>query len=172
MKSPISWSLKITVLIIIHLGLWSCSTLPAPFFKPQREAWAVPSSVRDASPGRRVAVGTVRVDRRIDSGSIEKELGRLIPLVLVERGFVPLEGDQQADLVVDSVAVEREYSVGWQTERSIVLDVQLRFIDAPTLYGRSLAGGTHTLANSSDLTALLRSAVQSAFSASSKGTTK
>jgi hypothetical protein len=119
-----------------------------------------------------VAVGTVSVDRKIDGGSIERELGRLVPLVLVERGFVPLRGDQNAALVVDISAVEREYSVGWQTERSIVLDVQLRFSNAPTLYGRALAGGRHTLADSSDLTALLRSAIQSAFSAAGKGKTK
>lgn len=172
MKRTVLWPLKITVLFILLRTLWSCSSLPAPFFMPQGEAWAVPSLVREITPPGGVAVGTVSVDRRIDSGSIEKELSRLVPLVLVERGFVPLEGMQSAALVVDISAVEREYSVGWQTERSIVLDVKLRFSDAPTLYGRALAGGRHTLADSSDLTALLRTAVKSAFSAAGKGKIK
>jgi hypothetical protein len=171
-KNTLSMSLKTTVFIILLWAFGSCSSLPAPFFKPQGEAWAVPSSAREIAHARGVTVGTVSVDHRLDSGSIEKELSRLVPLVLVERGFVPLGGDQSAALVVDVSAVEREYSVGWQTERSIVLEVQLRFSDAPTLYGRSLAGGRHTLANSSDLTALLRAAVQSAFSASGKGKAK
>jgi len=171
-KRIVPGPLGLVVFIIPLLSPWSCSSLPAPFFRPQGEAWAVPASADGTPTAGAVAVGTVSVDRKIDGGSIERELGRLVPLVLVERGFVPLRGDQNAALVVDISAVEREYSVGWQTERSIVLDVQLRFSNAPTLYGRALAGGRHTLADSSDLTALLRSAIQSAFSAAGKGKTK
>ena len=172
MKRTVPWTLKMTILILISRTLWSCSTLPAPFFKPQGEAWTLSPSTREITSARGVVVGTISVDRRIDGDSIERELNRLVPLVLIERGFVPLAGNQPAALVVDISAVEREYSAGWQTERSIILDVQLRFSDASTLYGRAMAGGRHTLADSSDLTALLRSAVKSAFSAANKGKTK
>jgi hypothetical protein len=86
----------------------------------------------------------VSVDKPGGWVSIEDELSNLTPLLLLERGFLVSADPEEADYAADIRAWEREYTQGWKTKRSIVMEVRLwheRGPDSQDYRGTPLAAG-------------------------------
>jgi len=141
--------------------LSSCSSSPFTFVTGR--SWtsgpiAYPTSIALVYPD---------VDRQSAAASIEGELSRLAPLLFMEHGL-PVAGDGiPADFMAEVRAVEREFTAGWKTQRSTILEIIVR--RAPALVGsrpdfvvasRASAQGAASLSSSRDLYRLLDKAVQ------------
>jgi hypothetical protein len=56
---------------------------------------------------------------------VEKEIRGLAPLFFFERGCRMAAPGEEADYAADIRAREREYASGWQTKRSLAMEVRL-----------------------------------------------
>jgi hypothetical protein len=138
----------------------SCAAFP-PIF-PHQEAW---SSAGTFGRGT-MAVGTISVDSITGWDSLEKEIGGLLPLLLVEKGYVPPDTETKADFTADVSLIEREYMEGWKTKRSLSVEVRIRGAgDAILSAGRAMLSGNKSFASSNVTNVLLRSALSKALSA-------
>jgi hypothetical protein len=174
----------------------SCSTISLALAIPSKESW---SSRKTAVKGT-VSLGAVSVDTVSVWNSLEREIAGILPLLLLEKGYrVPdgnalpadaaahgsggeiagqdilLDKNSSADFTADVSLIEREYMEGWQTKRSI--SVELRIWDAgktapppalPLAAGRAMLAGSTSLASSQTANKLLRLALSQALSSLEK----
>ena len=114
--------LRMTGLLIVILCLGACESLSFNYY-PGR-AWSAPEG-EDTESAITAHLVSVTVDRSGGWASVEKEIRGLAPLLFFEQGcrLVPrLEG---ADYAADIRVREREYAAGWQTRRSLAVEVRL-----------------------------------------------
>jgi muconolactone delta-isomerase len=100
---------------------------------------------------------------------MEKEIAALAPLLFWERGYYFYPDNRRADYVVDVQAREREYTLGWKTKRSLVLEVRLwrdqgedprLYQITPLAAAQITAWGNKSLSSSRRLNQMLRSVVR------------
>jgi hypothetical protein len=104
--------------------LGSCESLPFDYYRGK--SWSVPGE----GNGTRETLGTlclaaVSVDRTGGWASVEKEIRGLAPLIFGERGYRVISAGEGADYTADIRVREREYASGWQTKRSLAVEVRL-----------------------------------------------
>jgi hypothetical protein len=147
--------------------LVSCSSLPSA----SRKAWSV-SRLKKTGPT--VRLENVSVDRPGGWVSIEEELANLTPLILLERGLLVSADPEETDYAADVRAWERDYTQGWKTKRSIVMEVRfwkeqgpdsLTYRGTPLAAGRVTYQGKKSLVSSRINGSMLKSAVKKAIRA-------
>lgn len=106
------------------LCLGACESLPFNYYSGK--SW----SAREEEDGSAEILGAVylsevSVDRIGGWASIEKEIRGLAPLLFWERGYRMVASGAEADYTADIRVREREYVSGWQTKRSLAVEVRL-----------------------------------------------
>jgi hypothetical protein len=104
--------------------LGACESLPFDYYRGK--SWSAPGEEN----GAREILGTlylaaVSVDRTGGWASVEKEIRGLAPLLFGERGYRVVSTGEGADYAADIRVREREYASGWQTKRSLAVEVRL-----------------------------------------------
>lgn len=158
----------IVLSMALPAALSACSSVPFTLVKGR--AWASPEAPRPTS----IELARPDVDRQTFAASIEAELSRLAPLVFMTHELplatgadMPPAGAEAIPCKAEISAVEREYTAGWKTRRSTVLEIVVRrmpdagegqpeFIAA----SRAQAQGSLSLSSSRDLHRLLDKAVR------------
>ncbi|MDR2552487.1 MAG: hypothetical protein LBD31_04890 [Treponema sp.] len=150
-------------------GLVACSSLG---IYPSVKGW--PSGVREEKG--RMEPGKIRVDKTAGRDSVEAEVERLLPLLLAEEGYagkarMPEEnGLSIPGYRVESFLVEREYTEGWKTRRSLSAEILIWKSgvpegDPPLAAGKAVLLGSKSLSSSKVLYDLLRRALSRALRA-------
>jgi hypothetical protein len=117
---------------------------------------------------KKLSIGTINVDKAGGGWSIEREISEVLPLIFLEQGYVFLKPEEEVDYIVDVYAAERDYYVGWNTEKSITTEVSFRLpeektpikVETPFAAGRTVAQGTLGLSSSKNVESLLRSSAK------------
>jgi hypothetical protein len=132
--------------------------------RPCANAW---SSLKLKAPRGTLRLGEISVDKAMDWASVEGEIGRRVPLIFLERKYLFAPKDGEADFRVDVQAIEREYSSGWKTLRSLSMEVHIwREGDrtgTPLASGRAIQSGDISLSSVEILDYLLRRAAKMAL---------
>jgi hypothetical protein len=132
---------RLMILAALILGLGACESLPFNHYLSR--TWAAPGKAAGALPVR-VRLVSVSVDRTGGWASVEKEIRGLAPLLFFDRGCRLVPPEAEADFCADIRAREREYAAGWQTKRSLALEVRLWPAGAPEEPALPLAAGRVT----------------------------
>jgi hypothetical protein len=119
-------------------------------------------------------VGNIIADKAGGAYSMELEIQAILPLLFLEKNFVFPRDENSAEFTVDVLAQEREYISGWDTKRSISVQVLMysndknavrSSVETPVAAARVTARGREEgLASSKNLEALLRKTVRKAAS--------
>jgi hypothetical protein len=145
----------------------SCSSLP---FLP-RKSWSLTALKKK---GPTVRLENVSVDKPGGWISIEDEMANLTPLLLLERGYLVSADPEKADYAAEVRAWEREYTQGWKTKRSVVMEVRLwpergpdaeEYRDTPLAAGRAVRQGKKSLVSSRTGGSMLKQALKRALRA-------
>jgi hypothetical protein len=130
--------------------------------------------------------GTLKLGRiQVDKGAayaVEREIAVLLPLLCMENSYVFPEDSGEAEYVVDIHASERTYESGWQTKKSLSMEVYISknknsdtaagiggaagggaALVTPDVAARVLADGRLGFSSSKNLEHLLRMCVQQAL---------
>jgi hypothetical protein len=159
---------KITLLALSLFGLFvSCESIPFNYYVS--ETWS-------KMPGSKhtILLDSVAVDR-IGSSSIENEIAGLSVLLFAECGF---HSDANAEYAVRIHAREREYETGWQTRRSLVMEVRIYQSGSaaennlPLATGRISSSGTKTFSSSETISHMLKLAITKSVHALEKAEKK
>jgi hypothetical protein len=155
------------------LFLGACESLPFNYYL--NASWSAPGE-----DGTRETLGTVRleevsVDRSGGWASVEKEIRGLAPLFFWERGYRVVSDGEGADYAAGIRAREREYASGWQTRRSLAMEVRLWPAGAPDgrepgidgplplAAGRVTSGGNRSFSSSETTGRMLAMAIKKAL---------
>jgi hypothetical protein len=76
-------------------------------------------------PKRTLQLGSIQIDKSA-SYSVEHEVAVLLPLLFIEKHLVFPGGGAEADYIVDVHGSERDYPVGWETRKSMSMEVYIR----------------------------------------------
>jgi hypothetical protein len=145
----------------------SCSSLP--FFP--RKSWSL-AGLKKRGPT--VRLENVSVDKPGGWISIEEEMINLTPLLFLERGYLVSADPEKADYAVEVRAWEREYTQGWKTKRSVMMEVRLwhergpdaqEYRETPLAAGRAAYYGKKSLVSSRKSGSMLKSALRRALRA-------
>jgi hypothetical protein len=104
------------------LVLGACESLPFDHYRSR--SWSAPGEAPGVLPVR-VSLVSVSVDKTGGWASVEKEIRGLAPLLFFDQGCRLVPPEEEADFCADIRAREREYAAGWQTKRSLALEVRL-----------------------------------------------
>jgi hypothetical protein len=157
--------------------LGSCESLPFNYYRGK--SWSAPVE-KNGAGGTRETLGAlylaaVSVDRTGGWVSVEKEIRGLAPLLFWERGYRVVPAGEGADYAADIRVREREYVSGWQTKRSLavevrlwpagVLDVQDGEITGPLplAAGRAISLGNRSFSSSETMGRMLALAIKKAL---------
>jgi hypothetical protein len=153
------------LMILAALVLGACESLPFNYYLSR--AWSAPGGDAGALPVR-VRLVSVSVDRTGGWASVEKEIRGLAPLLFSDWGCRLAPPEAEADFCADIRAREREYAAGWQTKRSLVMEVRLWPAGAPEepalplAAGRVTSLGTRSFSSSETTGRMLALAIQKA----------
>jgi hypothetical protein len=139
----------------------SCSSISQAFAFQSKESW----SSREGAVRGTVSLENINVDTVSNWNSLEREIAGILPLLFLEKGYRFLEKGG-TDFTAEVSLIEREYMEGWQTKRSI--SVELRIWGAektalPLAAGRAMLSGSKSLASSQTANKLLRVALSQAL---------
>ncbi|GMO48517.1 MAG: hypothetical protein Ta2G_04310 [Termitinemataceae bacterium] len=165
--------LRITVLtlLFVFLGLFlSCKT--SGMYYQTSNSWAMQDST-DAP--KKIKLRSVKTDKSGGSLTIEHEISALLPLIFLEHNFIFTNNIIEADYVLDIRATEREFFVGWNTKKSITMEVlfwppehvnesndRSSAVETPLIAGRIVAEGSQGLSSSNNLQDILRRSITKA----------
>jgi hypothetical protein len=113
--------------------------LTALFISCQSVSWGTTWS-RNIEAKHTIILEKITVDRIGDWSSVEDEITGLAPLDFAEKGYRIADEGEAAEYAVDICAREREFSAGWQTKRSLSMEVRI------WLYRDGVVAGTLPLA--------------------------
>jgi hypothetical protein len=108
-----------TAALILCLG--ACESLPVNYY--QSGSWA--AAEEPGTSALRIHLAAVSVDRSGGWASVEKEIRGLAPLLFLDQNCRVVGPEETADYVADIRAREREYAAGWETKRSLALELRL-----------------------------------------------
>jgi hypothetical protein len=109
--------LKSLALFLCLLFLFSCNSLPVSY--SAGESW----SVEKSKTNKTIKLAGVSIDRSGGWDSLEKEVTVLAPLYFWEHGYRP--ADDTSNYIAHISLREREFSVGWNTRRSLSIEVRI-----------------------------------------------
>ena len=157
--------------LVFILFLGSCSSFS--FSSSENSAWAVPTNEK---PRGTVRISSVSAEKSGEWGSLEKEITDLLPLLFSEESYLVVSPGERADFTAKVEVREREYLSGWQTKRSLSVELRLWAAGAdgplPLSAGRALVQGRQSLASSQTLDNMLRKAVKNAVRGLPEGNRK
>lgn len=160
-------NLQKTVFAAALCALSSCASFGIWF--PAKESWTSDPPVKGTISAGRVMADTVSAWE-----SLEREITGMLPLLFMEKGY-GFAGRDAALYSADVSLIEREYMEGWQTKRSLSVELRIWGADregAPLAAGRAMLSGGKTLASSQVASRLLRLALGEAVRALEKRTGK
>jgi hypothetical protein len=160
--------LKMIVLLSAMVFLFSCESMPINYSRSK--SWLT---------GKKPAWGTVTllgvtVDRIGGWDSVEKDITALAPLCFWEEGCQMISAGKAADYAADIQLREREYSSGWRTKRSLLVEVRLwsygdnaagrlAYVQTlPLAAGRVISMGDNTLSSFETTNRMLSRAIRKA----------
>jgi hypothetical protein len=153
------------------LLLGACDSLPITTYISA--SWSAPEEGK--RPWGTVYLETVSVDRNGGWASVEKEIRGLAPLLFWERGYRVVSSGEGADYIAGIRAREREYASGWQTKRSLAMEVRLWPAGGPDgqepetdgslplAAGRITSGGNRSFSSSETTGRMLAAAIKKAL---------
>jgi len=106
-----------------------------------------------------LAIGTISVDKASGGRSVEREMKRILPSMLLDRGFSLSENETDA-CRLDVLVIEREFISGTSSVRSFMLEVAIMrpgggLDPQPAVIARKSVEGSSTSASSADLYEML-----------------
>jgi hypothetical protein len=119
-----------------------------------------------------VNLDTVLIDKPGNRLSLEREIRGMATLFLLDRGF--LVAEEEGNYTAEIQAREREYSQGWNTRRSLSLEIRFwrkgeeggsENRNTPLAAGRVTTQGERTLSSSKIVSRMLKAAVRKAVRA-------
>jgi hypothetical protein len=166
----------------VMLSLSACRTYGITY--ENGKAWPGRFAKKDAAIQGTLRLGTIDVDKPGGSYSVEREINAILPLLFWEMGYVFEPATGNADYIVDVYARERDVQLGWNTKKSISLEVVLwpvqsvsyagtgdmgdggaGSIKTPYAAGRTVIMGTAGLSVSGNMEKLLRKTAKKAVKA-------
>jgi hypothetical protein len=124
----------------------------------ERDALAAPQMVY---------IENITVEAPGVSYAVREELAVIVPLLFFEYAFIVTEDRAEADYSAALFVSERDYLSGWETKKSVALNIILRSVGAdaamPTAAGRTVAHGTQGLSSSKNLETLTRRTIRQAI---------
>jgi hypothetical protein len=171
LKKIFSLPLFFGILFLGNLGFLSCGSFSGG------KSWSSPET---ADPARSIRLFNVSVQKSGDWLSVENELTGLAPLIFAEQGytlFPNAEGEKDGPLwtfAADLRVFEREYTQGWETKRSVSVEIRLwrdqggnaeAYQSPPLAAGQFISLGDQTLSSSKHMGAMLTEAVKQALNA-------
>jgi hypothetical protein len=155
------------------------------------KAWPGSFAKKDVVVQGTLRLGTIDVDKPGGSYSVEREISAILPLLFWEMGYVFEPTAGSADYTVDVYARERDVQHGWNTKKSISLEVilwpvqRVRYagtesidrtdndgatarIKTPYAAGRTVIMGTAGLSVSGNIESLLRKTAKKAVKAAAQ----
>jgi hypothetical protein len=157
--------MKKLLVILLMLVLCSCESIPVDYSRSQ--SWLMEEKLFLGT----LAIKGVRVDRSGGWDSVEREIASLAPLYFWALGFRVVFGSETADYTAEIQAREREYSSGWRTKRSLLLEVRIWDESAaysgetekmPLAAGRVVAVGERSFSSSDTSGRMLLRAIKKA----------
>ncbi|MDR1468858.1 MAG: hypothetical protein LBT00_06155 [Spirochaetaceae bacterium] len=159
---------------VITGTLASCGTYGITYGNGKSWPGALPK--QDEAIRGTLQLGTIDVDKPGGSYSIEREINAILPLLFWEMGYVFEPATGGADYIVDVYARERDIQHGWNTKKSISLEVVLwpvqsvryagdESVRTPYAAGRTVVAGTAGLSVSGNMENLLRKTAKKAVKA-------
>ncbi|MDR1238937.1 MAG: hypothetical protein LBK27_02375 [Treponema sp.] len=112
---------RFTCCAALILCLGACESLPFNYYRGV--SWFLAKET--AAPVVRIRLVSVSVDRSGSWASVEKEIRGLAPLLFLDQGCRVVAPGEEADYTADIRAREREYASGWETKRSLALELRL-----------------------------------------------
>jgi hypothetical protein len=165
------------VLFFLAAIFISCESLPLNYYSGS--SWSQHNALK-----RTIRLEKVFVDRVGGGYSIESEIIGLAPLIFAERGYRHVTKAETADYVetidyiettdyvVDVRAREREFAVGWNTRRSLAMEVRIwPYRDGtvtgylPLAAGRIISLGDRSFSSSEITSRMLTLAIRRAVKA-------
>ncbi|GMO25533.1 MAG: hypothetical protein Ta2B_05150 [Termitinemataceae bacterium] len=164
---------RVTLISIFILLLCMSCTTSGMYYKSS-DSW---SRLNSNIQIKKIKLGTIKADKSGGSLTIEREISQLLPLLFLEQNFVFTNNSLEADYIVDVHATEREYFVGWETKKSVTMEVLFwandhltkdmqqddgntqADIETPLIAGRIVAQGSQGLASSNNLQDILRRSI-------------
>jgi hypothetical protein len=169
----------IKAILLLSLSFFnSCKT--SGVHEKSSSSWVVNLNKKNI---KTIKAGRIVADKSGGSASIEAEIGRMLPLLFLEKGYIFVDENASADFIVEVSATERDYFVSWSNKKSIAIEVILRSgraknetgasqnrtdIETPLAAGRTVAQGVLGLSSSKNLTSLLRTTIKKAARAAKK----
>lgn len=161
-------------LIVLCIFLTGVSCETSGMYYKKSQAWSLQNAKKKGSKAKAktLKAGTITADKPGAALSIEKEISQILPLLFLERGYI-FTNDSNADYIVDVCATEREYFVGWETKKSVTMEVLVwpndhvndedeAVVETPLAAGRIIAQGSQGLSSSHNLNHILRRSVSKA----------
>jgi hypothetical protein len=111
----------------------------------------------------RLVIGSISVDKASGGRSVEREIKRILPSMLEDRGF-DLSADDSDACLIDVLVIEREFISGTSSVRSFMLEIAIMQIGGgstpqPAVIARKSVEGSSTAASSADLYDMLSMAI-------------
>jgi hypothetical protein len=159
-----------TVFLMVSLCLGACESLPSNVYRGR--SWSLPEAGTAPESGIRVRLVSVTVDRNGGWASVEKEVRGLAPLLFFEQGCRLVSPEEGADYAADIRVREREYAAGWQTKRSLAVEVRLwpagatpdeTYQGLPCMAGRVTSLGDRSFSSSETTGRMLSLAIKKAL---------
>ena len=145
-----------TVFLSLSLLLFSCYSMPASF----SQSWIIPEK-----SGQTIKLTGVTIDRQGGWDSLEREVTALAPLYFLQNGYHVVESDDPADYAAHISLREREFAVGWRTQRSLALEVLIlacedtQLSQVPLAAGRVVKIGDNSFSSSKTIGTMLSRAI-------------
>ena len=110
--------LKLFAVFFCLFFLYSCDSLPVSY--SASESWSVKE--KDAA-NKTIKLAGVSIDSSGNWDSLEKEITALAPLYFWKQGYRLV--DDTSDYIAHINLCEREFSIGWNTLRSLSVEVRI-----------------------------------------------
>jgi hypothetical protein len=129
------------------------------------EAWQAPKSGKVKNT---IHIDSISVSKAGSALSIEQELKNIAPLYFWEHLLLTVPSEQASDYTVNIYAREREYQLGFQTKRSVSMEVILQKDGQVLAVGQVISEGKGNLLSSERINHILKLAINKTVKALGK----
>jgi hypothetical protein len=112
--------IKTLIILFFVLFLFSCDSMPVGV--TESNSWRITDK---GGKNGTIKLAGVTADRSGNRDSLEKEVATLAPLYFWTEGFRTVGSGDPADYIAEINLREREFSVGWRTKKSLVVEVRI-----------------------------------------------
>jgi hypothetical protein len=172
-EMKIKIKLRIAASVFICMAFLSCKT--SGMYYKTSNAWSIQDTFDSNNKIKlptKIKLGIVKADKTGGALTLEREISALLPLLFLEHNYIFTNNSIEAAYIVDVSATEREFFVGWNTKKSITMEVlfwspehisesdkKTGALETPLIAGRIVAQGTQGLASSNNLQDILRRSI-------------